>query len=251
MTSLVGKVVIVTGAASGMGLACAELALDRGAAVLAVDRDENALAGMKARPQLRTKVADLSDLSTIPDLIDFCQAELGGVHGLVNSAGIFQTRQMLDVTEDDFDLVFAINVRALFFLQQAAARVMDEGSIVNFASTAARVARPASSHYAASKAAVVSLSRSAATAWGPRGIRVNSICPGVIATPMIDAILQEQSEIAGVSPAALEESWRAKNPLGRLGTPLEVAELVVFLLSDAAAYITGESIGVNGGADDI
>lgn len=252
MTDLTGKVVLVTGAGSGMGREAAIHAVRRGAAVLGVDSNRERLERLAHETGIAHLVADLTEVESLPKVADHCVRTLGGLDGVVNAAGVFQTRTMDEVTPSDFDLIFGINVRGLFFLQQAAAAAMSRGgSIVNFASTAARVPRPMSSHYAASKAAVVSISRSAATAWADRGIRVNSICPGVIATPMIDAILQEQSSRAGVTPAELEQTWNALNPMGRLGEPGEVAELVTFLLSDRSSYITGESIGVNGGADDI
>jgi NAD(P)-dependent dehydrogenase (short-subunit alcohol dehydrogenase family) len=251
MTDLQDKVVVVTGAGSGMGRAVAEHALSCGARLLAVDVDEAGLGALPVTEDLDRLVADLAQ-TTGTGVVARCVERFGSIDGLVNAAGIFQTRAIFDVTVEDFDRVFAVNVRGLFFLQQAAAAAMTRGgSIVNFASTAARVPRPMSSHYAASKAAVVSLTRSAATAFADRGIRVNAICPGVIATPMIDAILAEQSALAGITAAELEARWNGLNPMGRLGRPEEVAELVTFLLSDRASYITGESIGVNGGADDI
>lgn len=253
MTDLQDKIVLVTGAGSGMGREAAINAADSGAAVLAVDNNRSLLEELSRGTGIPHLVVDLAEVNNnLADVVDHCVHTLGGIDGLVNAAGVFQTRTMDDVTPEDFDKIFGINVRGLFFLQQAAAAAMTGGgSIVNFASTAARVPRPVSSHYAASKAAVVSLTRSAATAWAGRGIRVNSICPGVIATPMIDAILEEQSSIAGVTPAELEQTWNGLNPMGRLGRPDEVAELVTFLLSNRSSYITGESIGVNGGADDI
>lgn len=252
MSQLVGKAVVITGAASGMGHAVAQMAHERGASVLAVDIDQAGLERLESEcAGISCRGADL----TAPEAPDLVAAEalklFGRVDGLVNAAGIFQTRAILDVSRADLARMFAVNFEALYFMQQAAGRVMERGSVVNFASTAARVPRPISSHYAASKAAVVSASRSAATAWGPRGIRVNAVCPGVIETPMIDGILVEQAERAGVTEAELFSQWCSMSPMGRLGRPSEVAELVMFLLSDAASYITGESIGVNGGADDI
>ncbi|HEY9409230.1 MAG TPA: SDR family NAD(P)-dependent oxidoreductase [Jiangellaceae bacterium] len=252
MTTLIGKAVLVTGGASGIGAACAALAAEAGARVLAVDVDAAGLERLAAASGVQYEVADLAEAERLPDLVADAAGRLGGLDGFVSAAGVFQTKAMLDITPADFDRMFAVNVRGLFFLQQAAARAMTGGgSIVNIASTAARVPRPVSSHYAAGKAAVVSLSRSASVAWADRGIRVNAVCPGVIETPMIDAIRAEQAALLGVTPGELDARWRAANPLGRLGTPREVAELVAFLLSDAAGYVTGESIAVNGGADDI
>ncbi|WUI02680.1 SDR family oxidoreductase [Spirillospora sp. NBC_00431] len=252
MNELEGKVVLVTGAASGMGREIARHAAERGARVVGVDRDAAALADLAGGTAIDGLASDLTSPDGPRRAVRHCVDAHGRLDGLVNAAGVFQTRAMLDITADDFDRIFAVNVRALFFLQQEAAKEMrDGGAIVNFASTAARVPRPMSSHYAASKAAVVSLSRSAATAWAGRGIRVNSVCPGVIETPMITAILAEQAGLAGITPDELADRWRGLNPMGRLGRPREVAELVTFLLSDRSSYITGESIGVNGGADDI
>ena len=254
LPQLHGKTVVVTGAASGMGVACAELAQARGAHVVAVDRDEAGLGALAERTGISCEVTDLSNVETLPPLVERWALEHGPIEGLVNAAGIFQTAAILDITPDDFDRMFAINGRGLFFMQQAVARHMAQargGSIVNFASTAARIPRPISSHYAASKAAVVSVTRSAAAALGPSGIRVNAVCPGIIETPMIEAVLRERSEVFGTTPGELRQSWVSAHPMRRLGRPSEVAEVVTFLLSDAASYVSGESIGVHGGSEDV
>jgi D-sorbitol dehydrogenase (acceptor) len=253
VTALAGKTVLVTGAASGMGSACAELAAARGARVFAVDRDSTGLDQLVERTGVHGQVCDLVDFDA-PALVHRCCEVMGGLDGLVNAAGVFQTRELLEITPDDFERMFAVNVRALFFLQQAAGREMADrggGSIVNFASTAARVPRPLSSHYAASKAAVVSFSRSAGAALAKHGVRVNAVCPGVIETPMIEAVRQDRAQLFETAAAEIDASWRAAHPMGRLGRPQEVAEVVVFLLTDAAAYVNAESIGVNGGTDDL
>jgi D-sorbitol dehydrogenase (acceptor) len=251
---LQGKIVVVTGAASGMGAACAELAHARGASVIGVDRDEAGLAALAEQTAITREVCDLSNVESLPLLVERWTHDHGSIDGLVNAAGTFETATLLDITPGDFDRMFAINVRGLFFMQQAVARHMAQasgGSIINFASTAARIPRPISSHYAASKAAVVSFTRSAAAALGPSGVRVNVVCPGIIDTPMIDTVLRERSEVFDTTPDELKQSWLSAHPLRRLGRPSEVAEVVTFLLSDAASYVNGESIGIHGGSEDV
>jgi NAD(P)-dependent dehydrogenase (short-subunit alcohol dehydrogenase family) len=198
------------------------------------------------------EACDLADVANGARVVERCRAEHGTVDGLVNAAGIFQTRPLLEITPEDFDRMLSVNLRAVFFLGQAAARAMAEqghGSIVNFSSTAGRVGRPHAAHYAASKAAVIALTRSAAVALAPAGVRVNALCPGLIETPMIERIRHERSEVFGSTPEQVQRGWESLIPLGRLGTAEEVADAAAFLLSDAAAYITGESLGVTGGTD--
>jgi NAD(P)-dependent dehydrogenase (short-subunit alcohol dehydrogenase family) len=253
-SQLEGKVVLVTGAASGMGAACAELALERGALVIGVDRDEAALAALAGRIDIPYELCDLAEVDSLPQLVDRCADRHGRLDGLVNAAGVFQTGKLLEITPAQFDRIFAINVRGLFFIQQAVAAHMATqrgGSIVNFSSTAARIPRPISSHYAASKAAVVSITRSAAAALGVHGVRVNAVCPGIIQTPMIEAVQRERAELFDTTPDAIAQAWRDDHPMGRLGLPHEVADVVAFLLSDASSYVNGESIGIHGGSDDV
>jgi NAD(P)-dependent dehydrogenase (short-subunit alcohol dehydrogenase family) len=250
--SLRGRAVIVTGAASGLGRACADVAARRGASLLLVDRDGDRLREVAGELEAPSDTCDLSDVAVAPRLVDRCRAEHGAVDGLVNAAGIFQTRPLLDITPEDFDRMVAVNLRAVFFMQQAAARAMSErgrGSIVNLSSTAGRVGRPHAAHYAAVKAGVIALTRSAAMALAPSGVRVNALCPGLIETPMIDRIRHERSAVFGTTPQDVQRGWEALIPMGRLGTAEDVAEAAAFLLSDAAAYVTGENLGINGGTD--
>jgi D-sorbitol dehydrogenase (acceptor) len=252
MSSLDGRAVIVTGGASGIGLACAELVAERGADILLVDVDGDRLGSAAARLGVVAEQCDVGDPIATRDLVERCVQRFGHVDGLVNAAGVMQTRALLDVTPEDFDRIFRVNIRGLFFLLQAAARQMvtaGRGSIVNFSSTAGRVGRPFSSHYAASKAAIINLTRSAAAAFGDRGVRVNAVCPGLIETPMIQRIREERTKVMGVTQEEVQAHWESTLPMRRLGTPSEVAELVAFLLSDASSYITGEQIGATGGSD--
>lgn len=257
MTSLRGKTVIVSGAASGLGLASARAALAAGAEVCASDLDEARLravwAGASARSEVFVEPADLVKDEAGEQLVAATRHRFGKVDGLVSCAGVFDTRPLLDIGPGDFDRIFAIHARGAFFLMQAMARaIVDQGtpgSIVNFASTAGRQGRPLAAHYAAAKAAVISFSRSAAVALAPAAIRVNCLCPGLIETPMIAEIRQQRSVLLGISSEEVTDGWRRLVPLGRLGTADEVSAVAVFLLSDAASYVTGEAIGITGGTD--
>jgi D-sorbitol dehydrogenase (acceptor) len=253
MTSLEGKSVLVTGAASGMGAACAELAAERGARVLLVDRDAERLSLAAERIGMPWEVCDVADVEATRQLARACVERHGGVDGLVNAAGVMQTAAYLDITPAQFDRIVAVNLRGLFFLQQAVAREMVDagrgGSIVNFSSTAGRVGRPLATHYAATKAAILNLTRSVAVALAPHGVRVNAVCPGLIETPMIESIRRERTRLLDTTPEEVQRHWEQTVPLGRLGTAGEVAEIVAFLLSDAASYVTGEQIGATGGTD--
>src|SRR4051794_17946699 len=171
MKSTQGKVVAVTGAASGLGAACAELLARRGATVIGIDR-----VSASPPPGGSWVTLDLADVDAIAPAF----AGLERLDGLVNAAGVMDTRRFGDITPTDFDRVFAVNVRGAFFVLQAAAEAMTRsggGSAVLFASTAGRVGRPLASHYAASKAAMISLVKSTAAALAGSGIRVNAVSP--------------------------------------------------------------------------
>jgi NAD(P)-dependent dehydrogenase (short-subunit alcohol dehydrogenase family) len=253
VTALAEKVVLVTGAASGLGAACATLAVQRGARVLLVDRDADRLPRVAGEIGMPWEACDVSDPAVTERLAGTCVERLGRIDGLVSAAGVPQTRPYLDVTPEEFDRIVAVNLRGAFFVQQAVARRMVDagrgGSIVNFSSTAGRAGRPLASVYALTKAAIVSLTRSTALALAPHDIRVNAVSPGIVDTPMVETIRRERAAPLDTTPEELRERWERAIPLGRLGTATEVAEVVVFLLSDASSYVTGEEIGITGGSD--
>jgi 2-keto-3-deoxy-L-fuconate dehydrogenase len=242
---LEGARAIVTGAASGIGRATALLLLERGASVVAADLDERGLAvaaGAGAEPVV-------CDVTAPAD-----RARLAAVAGpacthLVNAAGIIRLTALEAVSEDDWERIIGVNAKALFFLCQLVVPCLPAGgAVVNVASGAGKTG---STHeaavYGASKAAVLSLTRSFAGAHAGRGVRVNAVCPGLIDTPMNDVVLAGIAPLRGVTPAEYGRSRLAAVPLGRLADPREVAEVIAFLLSDASSYMTGQSVNVTGG----
>jgi NAD(P)-dependent dehydrogenase (short-subunit alcohol dehydrogenase family) len=168
---------------------------------------------------------------------------------LVNAAGIIRLSAIADVSAEDWDAIFAVNVRAVFFLLQAMQAVLPGGAaVVNVASTAGKTGSTVEAAvYSASKAAVLSLTRTFAHAWAARGVRVNAVCPGVVETPMNDVVLAGIARARGVPVAAVEEARRVAIPLGRTASADEVAGVIAFLLSDAAGYMTGQGVNVSGG----
>jgi NAD(P)-dependent dehydrogenase (short-subunit alcohol dehydrogenase family) len=235
---------VVTGAASGIGQAVALRLLAEGCEVVAVDRDEARLAPVSAAGGLPL-VADLSREQDRARVVARCD----GFDYLVNSAGIIRLRPILETTAEDWRDVFALNAEAVFFLcQQIGPRLRHGGAIVNLSSTSAKVSGTTEAAiYAASKAAVISMSRSFAYAFASRAVRVNSVCPGIIDTPMQEHVLAEVAGIRGTTSSALSTARESVVPLGRGGTPAEAAALIWFLLSDEASYMTGQSVNLSGG----
>jgi glucose 1-dehydrogenase len=238
---MAGKVALVTGANTGIGLAIAERLLADGY-VLGYATAAGDAAAKAQRDELRTTYGDdnvvwvwgdLADPAVPEQLVAATIRNAGRIDVLVNNAGIVTAKPVLDLTAADFDLTFAVDVRASFLLAQAVARQMtDGGAIVNVTSVHEHIPRPGLSVYAAAKAALGMLSRSLALELAERKIRVNSVAPGVIAT------------LRNVGDAGTLDS---EVPLGRPGTPAEVAGLVAWLCSDAAAYVTGQSYIIDGG----
>ncbi len=224
--------VIVTGGARGIGAAIVEHFVSAGAEVVVLDRD----------PVERTDVVAIDvDLAEAADTRTAGLAaveRLGGVDVVVNNAGIFDSTPLLEIDVDTWDRVFAVNVRAMVTLMQAVVPSMAAGStVVNLASMGGKAGEPGQAHYAASKAAVISLTRVAAMEFGPRGVRVNCVCPGYVLTDL---------GAAGRDPARVA-AWEAGSPLGRLSTPAEIAGVVGFLAGPDSVPITGEAMNASSG----
>jgi len=235
--------VIITGAASGIGRATARRLLADGRPVLAVDRDAAGLEALAAEgaETLTADVTDAADRRRIAGAVEPA--------GLVNAAGVIRLLPIDDVAEDDWDAVMAVNARALFFLTQEVGRRLGEGgAVVNVASGAGKTGSTVEAAvYSASKAAVLSMTRTFAHAWAKRGVRVNAVCPGVIETPMNDVVLDGIAAARGIDRGEVERARAAAIPMGRTAPPEEVASVIAFLLSADSSYMTGQGVNVTGG----
>ncbi len=196
-------------------------------------------------------------------MIDEIVRQLGRIDILVNNAGVAQTKPMLDLTELDWDQVLDVNLRGTFFLVQAAARQMiaqlpeplpaatasagSNGKIVSLSSVSGRRGRALQAHYAASKAAIISLTQSAALALAPYRINANAVCPGIVTTPMWEQIDRDRGRLFGSKPGEAIASFIQTVPLKRAATPDDIAGAVVFFCSSDSDYITGQALNVDGG----
>jgi NAD(P)-dependent dehydrogenase (short-subunit alcohol dehydrogenase family) len=235
------RIAIITGAAQGIGLACAEALAENGCAVVLVDVKE-AVHEQAARLGGRGYLCDMGDPEAIASLFDAVETDLGPASVLVNNAGIAIGAGFLEMTEAQFRQVLDVNLVGVFLATQRAARTMVDrglkGAVVNMSSINAQVAIPQIAGYCASKGGVMQLTKVAALALAPHGIRVNAVGPGSIDTEMMASV--------NADPAAFARAM-SRTPLGRPGTAREIGEVVAFLASEKASYVTGETIYVDGG----
>ena len=238
---LAARRVLITGAARGIGAAIAETFAAEGAQLALLDREGDQCRATAARLGALALDVDLADPANAREVTQNAIDSLGGIDVLVNNAGILHMAPLLDITVDDWDRTFDINVRAMLLTTQVAARSMisaaNGGSIINMASMGGKLGSPNQAHYAASKAAVISLTRVSAIELGEHGIRVNCICPGYVLTEMG----------AATRTAEMVAKWSALSPLGRCAEPSDVADMALFLASDQARYCTGQAMNVSGG----
>jgi NAD(P)-dependent dehydrogenase (short-subunit alcohol dehydrogenase family) len=236
-----GRVAIVTGGARGLGLGIARRFADEGAQVVIADIAEATAADAAASIGGEHFVCDVTERASVQALVDTVVAQHGRLDILVANAGIAGGAPFLELTDERWDSVIAVNLRGVFLCNQIAGRHFarqGSGAIVNTASILSARANPTTAAYSASKAGVVSLTHSAAAALGPFGVRVNAIGPGYIETQMTEGIRADP---------AMAQSVRDATVLGRFGNPTDIGDAAVFLASDEAAYITGHVLYVDGG----
>jgi NAD(P)-dependent dehydrogenase (short-subunit alcohol dehydrogenase family) len=238
---LLGARIVVTGAARGIGAAIARRYAAEGATLALIDLRADDVAATAAALGAKSVAGDLSTAAAASAAFEEAIDTLGGVDVLVNNAGILRFAPLLEITADEWDEMFAVNTRSMLLGIQAAARSMigegTRGRIINMASMGGKLGAANQAHYAASKAAVISLTQVAAKELGPHGINVNCICPGYVLTEMGAATRTEE----------MVASWSAMSPLGRCAEPDDVAGVALFLASPESAYMTGQSLNVTGG----
>jgi NAD(P)-dependent dehydrogenase (short-subunit alcohol dehydrogenase family) len=242
----VDQVVIVTGGAQGIGRACVDAFAAEGAAVVIADVDaeggRKAVAGIEAQGgRARFIATDVGDAAQARRLVDQTLQAFGRLDVLINNAGIIKTAEFLEISEADFDAVLRVNLKGVFLVGQAAARAMvtqGKGAIVNMSSANAVVAIPNQVPYVTSKGAVNQLTKVMALALADKGVRVNAIGPGSILTDLLKVVMNDD---------AARRRILSRTPMGRCGDPAEVAKVALFLASDDASYLTGQTIYPDGG----
>jgi 3-oxoacyl-[acyl-carrier protein] reductase len=244
MKSFEGRVSIVTGASQGIGETIARDLAAEGARVVLIDVQKDKLEAVTAAivaagGLAEARVVDVGDHAAVQSAVDAVAAAHGRIDHLVNNAGITRDTLLMRMKEEDWDLVLKVNLKGAFNFSKAVLRTMIAaryGRIVNIASVAGQMGNAGQTNYAASKAGLIALAKSLAREVGSRGITVNAVAPGFIATAMTEAL-----------PAEVQKAYLEVIPLKKFGLPKDVANAVEFLLSDDAAYITGQVVSVNGG----
>lgn len=251
--TLGGRRALVTGGGTGIGRAIARALTRAGAIVCVTDRDGAAATAVAdelggagfALP------LDVTDAVVVRGTIQEAAQRLGGLEIVAANAGISTMNWAVDLSEAEWDANMAVNAKGVFLTNQAAVRhfmaTRTKGVIVNTASLAGKVGAPLLAHYSASKFAVVGFTQALAREVAALGIRVNAVCPGFVRTGMQEREIAWEASLRGITPDAVIADYIAQTPLGRLEEPEDVADVVVFLASDAARFMTGQAINVTGG----
>ena len=242
-----GKVVVITGAASGLGAESARRLAAEGARLILTDLNAEAGEALAAElgEQAHFMRHDVADEAAWAAVAAEAVSRFGGLYGLVNSAGVAGGMPLLEMSYEDWRRVLSINLDGTFLGMRACAPAMVQGgggSIVNLSSILGKVGQPGAANYCASKGGVLMLTKAAALEWAPAAIRVNSVHPGYIETPMVTGALQ-----ASENGNEMRDLIISRHPLGRLGRPREIADAVVFLISEESSFMTGAELVVDGG----
>jgi NAD(P)-dependent dehydrogenase (short-subunit alcohol dehydrogenase family) len=246
-----GQRALVTGGATGIGRAIVAALIRHGASVAIGDLDLAAAERTAGELGAAGAVAmDVRRRASVEAGFSAALERLGGCEILCANAGVSTMNPAVDLTDEEWDFNFDVNARGVFLTNQIAARhflAKGRGVIVNTASLAAKIGAPLLAHYSASKFAVLGWTQALARELAPKGIRVNAVCPGFVKTGMQSREVEWEAKLRGVTPARVIEDYVAQTPLGRLEEPEDVADLVVFLCSSGARFMTGQGINVTGG----
>jgi NAD(P)-dependent dehydrogenase (short-subunit alcohol dehydrogenase family) len=252
---LAGQVAIVTGAGRGIGRATALELARMGADIVIAELDKAGAEKTAAEVQALGKKAlvvptDVTKRADLRTMAERTQQQFGRIDVLINNAGIYRAAATLEVTEEHWDAIMDINAKAVFFATQAVLPAMiaqKRGAIVSLASMAGKIGSRTNLPYNASKAAVISMTKSLALAHAADGIRVNCVCPGFVETDMWAAVAREQGALLGQSPEEFTRQRVRQVPLGRMERPEDVANVIAFLVSARAEYMTGQALSIDGG----
>lgn len=257
MNRLASRHALLTGAGGGIGLAVAEAYLAEGASCTVADLAAQPSAALDAvisqyPSQLQYVRADVTDGESVRLLLAAAQRRFGPIDILFNNAAVFDMAPLLESDLAMYQRLFDVNVKGMFLVMQQVLQSMRDagrtGSIINLASQAGRRGEALVAHYCASKAAVISYTQSAALAMAPHGIRVNGIAPGVVDTPMWGHVDSLFARYEGLQPGEKKRAVGLAVPLGRMGTPADLTGAAIFLASDESAYITAQTLNVDGGS---
>jgi len=257
MSQLAGKIAVVTGAGQGIGRGVASVLANRGADVALWDKNKTNLSVVadevrRFERRCFTVEVDVTDAPAVEKAAKLTLEHLGGIDILVNSAGVHSSVLFRKMSESDWDFVNEVNAKGTFLCCRVVVDAMISrggGKIINIASDAGKTGHATEAHYAASKHAVIGLTKVLALELAQYNIRVNAICPGYADTPMLRRIFSELAKIENKSEDQVIKEIIATIPVGRLGTPEDIGKVAAFLASDDADYVNGQSIGVCGGLE--